>query len=177
MAEIGIGPRVYDVIETQTGTWTVMDQVRPGTAATDAGLGEVAGLLRPLADRGVVADDLPKLSDWLRPRLTGMALADMAPDARPIPLIKRERALDVLDELVTDEDRTLCHGDLSPGNVLRGRARLMLIDPRGVVGDLEYDVAVLSIKADYGLRALAAHLRLDSDRVLAWADVATAAYI
>jgi streptomycin 6-kinase len=177
LAEIGIGPRVHDVIETQTGTWAVMDQIRPGTAATDATLGEVVKLLRPLTDGGVVADNLPKLSDWLRPRLAGVTLDDMAPNARPIPPIIRKRVLDLLDELIADEDQALCHGDLSPGNVLRGQDRLMLIDPRGVVGDPEYDVEVLSIKADYGLRALAAHLRLDAERAEAWAHVATAAYI
>jgi streptomycin 6-kinase len=53
----------------------------------------------------------------------------------------------------------------------------MLIDPRGVVGDLEYDVAVLSIKAGFGLRTVAADLRLDADRVLAWAEVATVACV
>jgi streptomycin 6-kinase len=175
LAELGIGPQLHEIVDTTAGTWTVMDRVRPGTPATEVGPDEFAELLHPLSDGRLVADYLPRLSDWLRQRLTHGAPGDLAPDARQIPPAEREQALELLDELTADEARTFCHGDMSPANILRNHERLMLIDPRGVCGDPEYDLAVVSLKTACDLTLLVRRSRLDVARADAWTRVATAA--
>lgn len=71
----------------------------------------------------------------------------------------------------------MCHGDVSLGNVLRGRDRLYLIDPRGMAGDVEYDAAVASIKSGLDLRELARRLHVDVPRTEAWVRVEIAARV
>lgn len=181
MAEIGIGPAVHDVVTSSTSTSVVMDEVRPGTPADDCTVGEVVDLLQPLVSAPAAAKELPPVSTWLRGRLTGDARPDARPDVHPGASEptgdERAAGLALLDELRKDESHAVCHGDVSLGNVLRGQARLFLIDPRGMAGDVEYDAAVASIKAGLDLRELARGLQVDAARTEAWATVARAARV
>jgi streptomycin 6-kinase len=70
-----------------------------------------------------------------------------------------------------------CHGDVSSGNVLRGPHGLQLIDPRAVSGDIEYDAAVLALKAGAEVGKLARRLKVDVERAHAWGLVAIAARV
>jgi streptomycin 6-kinase len=68
----------------------------------------------------------------------------------------------------------LCHGDTSPRNILAdGTDRWLLVDPRGVRGEVEYDVAVLALKTAREAPATTAILPrevgVDPLRVQAWA--------
>jgi streptomycin 6-kinase len=150
LAELGVGPTVHEVVESDVGTWTVMDKVQPGTRALgSSSLDELASLLRLLAAAASTARAFPPVSAWLRQRLLDGGPTDLPPDVAPASPIERERALSTLDDLVADESRSLCHGDPSGGNVLRGSHGLKLVDPRGVSGDVEYDAAVLALKAGH----------------------------
>jgi streptomycin 6-kinase len=78
----------------------------------------------------------------------------------------------------------LCHGDASPWNLLLSNdRRLMLIDPRGLAGEVAYDLAVVAIKAASvappAITApyLAHQVEADPDRVLAWVSIADAARV
>lgn len=177
LAELGIGPAVYDVVTSSVSTCVVMDEVRPGTPADDCTAGEVVDLLQPLASASATGNQLPPISAWLRGRLAGDARPDIHPGASEPTDDERAAGLALLDELHEDESRAVCHGDVSLGNVLRGQGRLFLIDPRGMAGDLEYDAAVASIKAGLDLRELARGLQVDAVRAEAWATVARAARV
>jgi streptomycin 6-kinase len=178
LAELGIGPTVHEVITSDVGMWTVMDQVLPGTrAASSSSLDELAGLLRPLAAAPPTARALPPISAWLRQRLLDGGLTDLPPAAAPASPEERQTALSTLDDLLADESRSLCHGDLSGGNVLRGSRGLELVDPRGVSGDVEYDAAVLALKAGRQIADLARVIPVDVARVEAWSLVALAARV
>src|SRR5262249_53421535 len=90
---------------------------------------------------------IPSIVDWLRIRLEDDDLADLAPGTVVAPADARARALDVLDQLAADHTPKLCHGDLSPWNVLADQHKgWSLIDPRGVSGEVHYDIAVLGLK-------------------------------
>ncbi|NKQ57120.1 phosphotransferase [Amycolatopsis sp. K13G38] len=178
LAELGIGPTVHEVVESDVGTWTVMDQVQPGTrAAGSSSLEELASLLRPLVAASPPARALPPISEWLRQRLRNGGLTDLPPGVAPASSDERARALSTLDDLVADEARSLCHGDPSGGNVLRGSRGLQLVDPRGVSGDVEYDAAVLALKTGQQVAALARQTGIDVARVKAWGSVAIAARV
>lgn len=177
LAEHGVAPRVHEVKETPTGTWVVMDHIQPGTPAYDCTRDELCDLLEPLVSASRSALDLPSLSGWLRSRLLSDMRADMYPGATAPTDQERAEALRLLKDLEPGEASSVCHGDMSLGNVIRGDRRLYLIDPRGVRGDAEYDVAVAAMKANLDVRALASNLRVDEDRAESWARVAIAARV
>ena len=101
---------------------------------------------------------------------------------------ERKRAQDILRWLDPDGDSaSLCHGDAHRGNLLvsSGRPRVLLIDPRGMRGEVEYDIGVLSLKvSSYDLLAahalcekLSARAGVDGERAAAWITIAQAARV
>lgn len=189
LAELGIAPKIHETIVTDTGTWTVMDCVVPGTPWADLptstalidALGATLGALR---DTSPPAVDMPLIHDWLRGRLEDDALTELAPGRDIAPPSERREALSILAQLDMDGTGGLCHGDLSTRNVLKEKSgRLFLVDPRGVGGDIAYDVAVAALKATkWGApRSVASDLAdsagVDPDRVRAWMIVADRARV
>lgn len=190
LANLGVAPRIHELRETDTGTWTVMDRVAPGTPLADLEpasslVDALVALFRALCDQPVPVPGMRSLSDWLRLRLeAGDELTDLAPGRRPAGGGERRRALAILDDLETDLRHGLCHGDASPWNVLAsGGGRLALVDPRGVSGEIEYDLAVVAQKAVPTIDAvtLASHVARRTDialeRVMAWLTVADTARV
>jgi streptomycin 6-kinase len=178
LAELAIGPSVHEVVESDVGTWTVMDQVQPGTRALrSSSIDELADLLRPLSAAAPAAPEFPPISAWLRERLVDDRAVDLPPGVPAASPEERERVLPILDDLVVNESRSFCHGDVSSGNVLRGPHGLQLIDPRAVSGDIEYDAAVLALKAGAEVGKLARRLKVDVERAHAWGLVAIAARV
>jgi streptomycin 6-kinase len=77
-----------------------------------------------------------------------------------------------------------CHGDASLWNVLaHGDSDWKLIDPRGMSGEVSYDVGVLAFKIarNQSPALIAARLAraadVDPERVQAWMTVASAARV
>jgi len=189
LADIGAAPRIHEIIETESGTWTVMERVHPGTPLADLDpsdsiVGTAAALLRRLAGRPAPTPEMPTIHEWLRPRLrAGGDLNDLPPGQRPVSAERRHEALGILDDLVGVDTSGLCHGDTSPWNLLlRGPDQLMLVDPRGVAGEVAYDVAVLALKATdappmVGAACLAKRVGISTERAQAWVTVANAARV
>lgn len=190
LARAQIGPQVHELAKTSSGVWLVTDRVTPGTPlaelrpapwVTEALVTALSPMLRqPVED----AESLPRLDDWLRDRLLDDGLTDTAPGQSVAPRPARLKALDTLDGLRTYFEPSLCHGDASPLNILlSGSNSFRLIDPRGVAGEVAYDVAVIALKAaDHDAstdlsRALASRLSLHHSRVEAWCEVAAAARV
>ena len=97
---------------------------------------------------------------------------------------EREYALALLGDLEASGVNGLCHGDASPWNLLIGKdGRTVLIDPRGLAGEVEYDVAVVALKATTVLPLhvtvpyLATKVDVDPERVRTWTTVANAARV
>jgi len=101
----------------------------------------------------------------------------------PFPPARVERAVGLLRELTGAAESLLIHGDLNPGNVLRGgREPWLVIDPKGYAGDPLYDVATFLNDAprlpeaalrrllDRRVRLLAEGLGVSRGAVLAWAE-------
>lgn len=101
----------------------------------------------------------------------------------PFPPARVERAIGLFRELTGMAEPLLIHGDLNPGNVLRGgREPWLAIDPKGYAGDPLYDVATFLNDAprlpeaalrrllDRRVRLLAEGLGVSRGAVLAWAE-------
>jgi streptomycin 6-kinase len=187
LAALNTSPNVHETATTPYGTWTVLDCITPGTPmadlATPPGLDRVLGMLSPLIGQPAPSG-LPSLVVWLQDRLTDDQLADLAPGRSVAPLSERRAALALLDSLASDHVPALCHGDASPWNILSGPAgRLYLIDPRGVSGELAYDIAVIALKGERHApamdtaSALARYLTVPVERVEAWQQIARAARV
>src|SRR6266540_135977 len=189
LAKLGAGPTVHEAIVTDDGTWTVLDEVRPGTplAMTDLSTVSLDALAIPLAainGQPTPLLGMPSILDWLRIRLEDDELADLAPGTSVAPIGVRRVAIDVLGELATDATPGLCHGDASMWNVLaNGHSDWLLIDPRGMTGEISYDIAVLAFKIarQQSPALIAARLAqaigVDPERVQAWVTVASAARV
>lgn len=185
LASLGVGPEIHEVWATQTGVWTVASRVLPGFTLKDhpVPIGYLAPVLHLLRNQPA-PDDLPSLNDWLAKRLDDGARADLPPGRTPAPLPERQRAVALLADLTRDAAQLICHGDASSKNILIGPAgRLFLIDPRGMTGDVGYDVAVAAWKTageeSPAKRAaeLAQLVGIDGARVHAWLTVAQAARV
>jgi streptomycin 6-kinase len=90
------------------------------------------------------------------------------------------RVLTLADQLLTSSDPAadcLLHADLSPGNVLTRSSGLVAIDPGGVAGEREYDVASCAVyfpflpTVEQRVAWLAAELSVDAERTLAWSRI------
>ncbi|MQA87251.1 MAG: phosphotransferase [Streptosporangiales bacterium] len=186
LAALGVGPTVHEHVVTETGTWTVMEHVLPGSPLEKVEASTVealATMFHSMASQSAPTTELPMLNDWLRDRLVGHDVSDLAPGRQQAPLTERQRALAMLGDLGDCHDG-LCHGDTSPQNVLLGPdGRMFFIDPRGVRGEVSYDAAVLALKvAPYAEpRTIAIQLAkragLPAERVEAWTVVADAARV
>jgi hypothetical protein len=111
LAELAIGPSVHEVVESDVGTWTVMDQVQPGTRALrSSSIDELADLLRPLSAAAPAAPEFPPISAWLRERLVDDRAVDLPPGVPAASPEERERVLPILDDLVSRDSVyfTLC---------------------------------------------------------------------
>jgi streptomycin 6-kinase len=120
----------------------------------------------------------PTVTEWGR----GFAWYVERGDAQiPAPIVRR--ASDVYMELCeTQRGPRLLHGDLQHYNVLRDDQRGWLaIDPKGVVGEVEYEVGALlrnpgelpavlanPTTIEKRVSTLSSRLGLDADRVLRW---------
>ena len=190
LGDLGAAPQIYEVQETDTGTWTVMERITPGTRLSEvpdpiSAATLLARLFRRVSGEPAPQPDMPRLADWLRSRLeAGEHLTDLAPGRTPAPSPRRVEAMAVLTDLEATGTYGLCHGDASAQNVLtRGTTELVLIDPRGVAGEVAYDVAVAVLKTvppadrSAAVRRYAAQVDLDAGRIAAWLDVADAARV
>jgi streptomycin 6-kinase len=102
----------------------------------------------------------------------------------PFPPARIDRAQALFRELTAGNDHTLIHGDMNPGNVLRGgREPWLAIDPKGYAGNPLYDVATFLNDAPAGLSEdelrrvqerrvslLAGALGVVQADILAWAE-------
>ncbi|HEY3957988.1 MAG TPA: phosphotransferase [Streptosporangiaceae bacterium] len=188
LAEIGVAPRVHEIMTSPTGTWLVMDQISPGKPLADldfnAAYPAVRATLSTLRNGAPELPETPSLVDWLRARLVGGGNRDMAPGEEQASEQQRAAAVATLSSLERDTSSVLCHGDASPWNFLVDHEeRLWLIDPRGVHGEIAYDVAVVALKASVSappvatVRHLAADIGVSVDRAEAWMEVAAAARV
>ncbi|NIH86602.1 phosphotransferase [Amycolatopsis granulosa] len=189
LGHLGVGPKIHLTTSTDTGSWTVMEQVIPGTPLADANpatldIEALACPLRAMAGQPAPSTGLPLITDWLRDRLTDDNLTELPVGEQVAPKAERVHALELLDELSADMRPALCHGDASPWNVLAGPdGRWKLIDPRGMQGEPEYDAAVMAYKLERFLRLpdVAAPLTtvgaLDLTRRSAWGKIVRAARV
>ncbi|GGM72615.1 hypothetical protein GCM10012275_49010 [Longimycelium tulufanense] len=119
-------------------------------------------------------------------RLNDNMLTDLPPGQQQAPEAQRRQAVKILDQLSTGRIDGLCHGDVTPSNIIADEeGRLWLIDPRGMSGEVSYDVATLALKLAAHERheankiavLLGKKLGLDADRIQAWIRVASAARV
>ncbi|WP_412515840.1 aminoglycoside phosphotransferase family protein [Actinomadura madurae] len=184
-AALGVGPEIREVEATESGVWTVAARVFPGYTLKNrfVPIEQLAAALHPLQGRRAPAH-LPTLTVWLSKRLQDDKAIDLPSGATAAPRAERQQAAQLLTQLTSQTTRLLCHGDTSSKNILTGPAgKLYLIDPRGLSGDVAYDVAVAAWKTAGNelIRTRAVRLAklmgIDRERVEAWLTVAETARV
>jgi streptomycin 6-kinase len=189
LAGLGISPRVHQTWNTDHGTWTVLDQVIPGTKlnAVEPARVDPKALFRPLAamrDQPPPRPGMPSIVDWLRVRLEDDHLADLRPGTAVATDRERSVGLALLADLAQSHTSALCHGDASSGNIIaKGDRGWMYIDPRGMSGDYTYDVAIVATRLIRNhpvaeiMRDAVRIAGIKPDRIRAWAETANAARV
>lgn len=162
-------PRVVDLLDADEGV-LLLDGVTPGTPLTDGDIpsSQVDALLAELADytlrdkAGFIP--LPARVDFMF-TLAARRNPDLLPDVQ-------RRSWEFAAKLARYDATALVHGDLHPGNVLRGADGIVVIDPRPSVGDPAIDAvdwAMLPMATGGSLEdGIAALPSLDGDRVHDW---------
>ncbi len=166
----------------------LLERVLPGGSLREVGdveeqiaalVGVLRRLWRPLPDEHPfrTIPDLARGFDRLRATFDG--------GYGPFPAERIERAAALFREPAGDGmPATLIHGDVNPGNVLRGeRGQWLAIDPKGYAGQPYFDVATFLNDPPDGLSAaallsrqarrvaaLAGALGAPRDELLAWAE-------
>lgn len=186
LSRIGIGPHIYEVIQSQSSVWTIASRIIPGDplGRGTASLERLAMVFQKMRDQKAETERLPTLTGWLHTRLTGESLSDLPRGRAQAPEKERRHAVAILRDLGAGVSNMLCHGDPSSRNILLGPGgQLFLIDPRGVSGDVCYDVAVAAWKtaadehASVRATNLARLVGVDAERVQAWLVVAETARV
>lgn len=179
------GRGVVRTLEYEDGA-ALLERIVPGTnlvdftragdddAATEA-IADVIAAMAPNA----APPWCPTVGDWGRAFARYIESGDTQ-----IPRHLVDRASDVYAELCATQGRTrLLHGDLQHYNVLRDYERgWVAIDPKGVVGEVEYEVGAMlrnpcelpdvvanPATMEQRVDTLSARLGLDRDRVQRWA--------
>ncbi|MFG1997710.1 aminoglycoside phosphotransferase family protein [Spirillospora sp. NPDC048911] len=186
LAKVGAGPQVHEVLQTAIGVWTVADRISPGDSLyyRPGSIESLAATLNLLQGQAAPIPEMPTLGDWLRGRLSDENPIDIPPGRSPASPQERQRALALLASLESTTSNNLCHGDASSNNVLHSDSKLQLIDPRGISGELAYDVAVAAWKTASDEESLvrraltlAKLVGVELQRVEAWLTIATAARV
>ncbi|GAA3961982.1 hypothetical protein GCM10023085_50560 [Actinomadura viridis] len=166
--------------------WTVAGRIFPGDQLDGKAISleRLAPVFQKMRDQKAANDQLPTLGDWLRSRLHDENLSDLAPGRSQASSSERRQGAAILEGLEADAPNMLCHGDASSKNILLGPSdQLFLIDPRGVSGDVCYDVAVAAWKTAGDERpsaraaTLARLVGVDAERAQSWLAVADAARV
>ncbi len=147
------------------------EQTLNSVAIGDA-VDRAASLLRTLAISP--PEGIPTLADKTGPWPDTWP-HDFAAANQPFPRAWLVHALGMCEQLTAEHDQLLVNEDLHFGNVLRGvREPWSVIDPKVVVGDLEYGVAPM-FWSRHGEDALDARLativnaaRLDAEKARGW---------
>jgi streptomycin 6-kinase len=170
--------RVYE----HTGGAMLLERLRPGTSLSQMNNDEeaaaiIAHVMKQMSPRDVPAD-CPTVSDWGKGFTRYLASGD-----RSIARDLVESAQTVFADLCASQTNVrLLHGDLHHYNILADVNRgWVAIDPKGVVGELEYEVgAVLRNPfeqpelflsrpvVERRLKQFVTILNLDYERTVAW---------
>ena len=137
------GRGVVRVLEHTAGAM-LLERLDPGTplvelvrsGGDDAATAIVADLIAAMTP-GAAPPSSPTASDWAR----GFAHYRATPDTQvPRPLVERAEQI-YLELCASERSPRLLHGDLQHYNVVLDRSRgWTAIDPKGVVGEIEYEI-------------------------------------
>lgn len=135
----------------------------------------------PAARDGGLSSQFIKLSDWfdglkkIRPHFNG--------GMGPLPRELLERVESFLPELFADKNIKLMHGDFHHFNILSSERGWLAIDPKGVIGPVEYEVGPFmlnpwnsisdersfKIRAERRVSILSERLGWEREKIIKWA--------
>lgn len=179
------GDGAVRVLESEVGV-VLLERLDPGEelvnlvrrGGDDEATTILAHVIAKLAHHSAPAE-CPTVADWGR----GFERYVRSGDAQIPPDLIREAQLLYHDLAASQRTTMLLHGDLQHYNVLFDNQRgWVAIDPKGVVGELEYEVGALlrnpvelpelftnRATVERRLKILTTHLPLDYTRALNWA--------
>jgi streptomycin 6-kinase len=134
----------------------------------------------PAAGESGLSNKFIKLSDWfdglkkIRPHFNG--------GTGPFPKEILERAESLLPELFSDKNVKLMHGDFHHFNILSSERGWLVIDPKGVIGPVGYEIGPLmlnpwnsisdrvsfQVRAERRMSILSERLGWEREKIINW---------
>ncbi len=133
--------------DTELGVM-LLERLQPGTFLSDLDDDEeitrcAVSVMQKLCTPAPSNHHFKSVSDWVS-RSFSEIRTDLKESYRSLPRDLIDKAQSLFKELTNPlNEKTLIHGDFHPQNILRSqRAPWLAIDPKGIVGDPLYDIAV-----------------------------------
>lgn len=135
----------------------------------------VIEVMRAFWQKAPEDSNFPRLEDWFK------GFDSAAKTEFPASYIKRARKF--FDELTESKQKMLLHGDFHHENILSAtREPFLAIDPKGIVGDIGYDISIFLInhagwlksepdlrgKLDKAIRKFAESFEIEPQNVRKW---------
>jgi streptomycin 6-kinase len=110
-----------------------------------------------------IIDLFPTISDW------GKVFDRVCPD--PIPKWMFDKAQEIFNEFSEDKkELVLLHGDLHSDNILSSERGWLIIDPKGVVGEREFELGAYLRNPYYDYPKGSDYEKLETDRIFQFAE-------
>ncbi len=112
---------------------------------------------------------LPTLSDWAK--AFDKYRAVYSPSSGPVPQWMFEQAEDMFTQYSKDKrEKFLLHGDLHNDNILLSQRGWLVIDPKGIIGEREFDVGTYLRNPYADLPEGSNYKKIVTDRIFQFSD-------
>src|SRR5690606_30028264 len=109
--------------------------------------------------------DFPSLSDWFK--AFNRYRNNLSVDLGPIPKTIFETAEGIFKEFLQEnKEQVLLHGDLHNDNILLSQRGWLAIDPKGIVGEREFELGAYLRNPYYDLPKDCNHKEVEKARIL-----------
>lgn len=111
----------------------------------------------------------PTIQDWAK--AFARYTKTFSKESGPVPKWMFDRAQDIFTEFPKDEnEHVLLHGDLHSDNILSSQRGWLVIDPKGVVGEREFELGAYLRNPYYDYPKGSDYKKLERDRIIQFSE-------
>lgn len=172
--------RLIDFIEERNVL--LLEALHPGhnilAASEDSAINATCSIIKPMREANLeMLNAFPTISEWAEGITRIRSHFDK--NSNPFNSQVLDRVACILEQLISTQRRVyLLHGDLHHENILSDGNHWKAIDPKGVVGEAEFEIIpfllnnvsieLLESRTDYRIESFSQGLELNIDRIYGW---------
>lgn len=118
---------------------------------------------------GKIAHDFPAIADWAK--IFDRYKISFSKNNGPVPKWMLDKAEGIFKEFVKDKkEQVLLHGDLHSDNILSAQRGWLVIDPKGIIGEREFELGAYLRNPIYDYPKGSDYKRLEIQRIIQFAE-------